>query len=257
MPNGFNLDATVSAYLDALASRCRNLLGNRIVGLYLHGSAVQGDYRPGKSDIDVLGVIDGPWPEEAKHVLAAKIGHAALPVPAPGLDLILVTEVVAAHPAQPPPYELWFSTGESWPTEIEVDGRSSEMLIHFSTCRAHGRALLGVEASDVFAPVEHTLMLRALIDVLEWHQSKVLDSFHDPLGQQSVLNACRAWRYAEERTLSSKSAGAEWLLALDPERELVRRALAIRRGEDERPLAAAAIQELLTEVLEVCRKRLD
>jgi hypothetical protein len=47
----------METYFADLTQRCKDALGNKLIGLYLQGSGAQNDYRSGKSDIDVIGVV--------------------------------------------------------------------------------------------------------------------------------------------------------------------------------------------------------
>src|SRR5947209_8699198 len=49
-------DADIDAVLSNLSSRIRQTLGNKLVGLYLYGSLVTGDFDRAVSDIDLLAV---------------------------------------------------------------------------------------------------------------------------------------------------------------------------------------------------------
>ena len=48
----------------------------------------------------------------------------------------------------------------------------------------------------------------------------------------SVLNACRAWRFAAVDVLGSKLEGAAWVRARWPDPGLIDAAVALRRGDD-------------------------
>jgi hypothetical protein len=65
----------------------------------------------------------------------------------------------------------------------------------------------------------------------------------------SVLNACRAWRFADDDVLGSKIEGAAWARARWPNPEVIDAAVALRRGEDTAPLDASAVDDLLSTVL--------
>jgi streptomycin 3"-adenylyltransferase len=240
-------------YLAGLVNRCREVLGANLVGVYLQGSGAQGDYHQGKSDVDVLAVVSQPVPVQEKQRLCRLLDHSALPVPAAGLDFIVATEAAVRHPEKSPRHELWFSTGATWQTSIETAGDTSEHLILFQTCRDQGRSLFGPQADQVFAQVPRPLLLNALVGVVEWHAARILDPFHDPAGQYSVLNACRAWHYAEEGRLVSKSEGARWGLANEPQNALLRDALAIRLGTASGPLAPEEISGFLDRVIGILR----
>ena len=47
----------VTRYLDDVTARVGDIFGNRVVGVYTTGSLALGDYRPGRSDIDLMAVV--------------------------------------------------------------------------------------------------------------------------------------------------------------------------------------------------------
>ena len=60
----------------------------------------------------------------------------------------------------------------------------------------------------MFGPMSREMLLEALAQELEWwleHEAET--GFRSP-----VLNACRAWMYAESGELGSKLAGGEWAI---------------------------------------------
>ena len=77
-------------------------------------------------------------------------------------------------------------------------------VIDRSIARARGRALFGPLPRDVLAPVPRGEVLAALGDSLDWHAA------HESTSPNSVLNACRAWRWTRTGRWTSKRAAAEW-----------------------------------------------
>src|SRR5919201_5713978 len=59
-PAGLSLDPHTAAYVRDLAERLRMALGNKLAGVYLHGSAVLGDFVRARSDLDLVAVSEGP-----------------------------------------------------------------------------------------------------------------------------------------------------------------------------------------------------
>jgi len=94
---GIDLPPPEGAHVAALAGRLQELLGPDLLGLYLFGSAAYGGYRPGRSDLDVQGVVRRALPDDRKRVLAGRLLHASLPCPGKGLELVLYRAEVAAR----------------------------------------------------------------------------------------------------------------------------------------------------------------
>jgi predicted nucleotidyltransferase len=47
-------------FAEALARSCARALGETVAGVILHGSLTRADYLPGRSDVDLLVMVDGP-----------------------------------------------------------------------------------------------------------------------------------------------------------------------------------------------------
>jgi Domain of unknown function (DUF4111) len=201
-------DAPIAAYLERLSARTAGVLGDSLVGVYLHGSAVLGGFARQRSDLDLLVVAAGPLDARAKGRLAAELSPEAMPCPAErGLELSVVTLAAALAPAAEPRFGLHLaSAGPGGPARV-VDGRDRpgdpDLLLHFAVCREHGRPLSGPPPPEVFAPVRRAWLLRGMERELAWARE------HAPAEYQ-VLNACRAWRFAEENVLCSKLDGGRW-----------------------------------------------
>lgn len=61
-------------------------------------------------------------------------------------------------------------------------------------------------AREVFAEIPRSLLLRVVLESLRWHEGG------EALGDDAVLNACRALRYARDDEWSSKPAAGRWAL---------------------------------------------
>jgi predicted nucleotidyltransferase len=56
-----------------LAHCCAGALGGAVAGVILHGSLTLGDYIPGRSDVDLLVVIDDPLTDAQLDALTAAV----------------------------------------------------------------------------------------------------------------------------------------------------------------------------------------
>lgn len=241
----------MDVYLAELVARCRAILGPSLQGAYLYGSAAQGEMAQ-LSDIDVLLVIETPLSERQNGDLAAELNHAALPVPASGLELMAVLSETALKPASETRVAFALSTGGNWDTGIEIDVDYEDVLLDMAIARESGIALFGPQPREAFGPLERSRLLKLVAQALEWHRPRLLDPHHDPLGQNSVLNAARAWRYAVTGALGSKRQGGRWAVAQGGDTTLVERALAIREGHKVAAPEPHEIDRLLVEVIGIC-----
>jgi hypothetical protein len=239
-------------YLEALTNTCRRIIGPDLTGVYLYGSTVV-DETARLSDIDILLLVARPLSGAQKHELAAQLDHARLPVPASGLELMAILAETAKAPPPNPMVEFALTTGEAWPAEVQSDVEYEEVLLDTAMARESARALYGPPAQAAFGMVERARLLRLIVQALEWHLTRLLDPHHDPLGQNSILNAARAWTYASTERLVSKAQGGRWVLSQKFEHPLVEAALAIREGGRFVPPGPNDISQFLRDVIAICR----
>ena len=234
------MDPSAAQYLEALTAEVAAVVGERLVGVFPHGSLMLGGYRPERSDIDVLVVVEDALSADEQADLADRLSADALPCPAIGLELSVVTRAVASAPEARPAFELHVTTAPQDRKVVDGHGHPGDLdlVLHFAVCRALGH--------DVFAPLQRELVLAQVADELDWALA------HNP-SEYAVLNACRAWRYAVDGALVSKVDGGEWALTqLDAggAREVVQAALARQTGTD--PTARLHASGIRTFVL-ACR----
>jgi streptomycin 3"-adenylyltransferase len=202
-----DLDAQSAGYVDAVAARLAAILGRRLVGVWLHGSAVLGGFARARSDIDLLAVTTTGLTKAANRHIAAALSPPALPCPAVGLELSVVTRASALAPVPAPPFELHLATGPG-PHARVVDGRDHpgdpDLLLHFAVCGDHGHRIgTGPPTTTVFAPIPRPWLLDGLERELQWAKRHATWEYQ-------VLNACRAWRFAEQGVWCSKLDGGRW-----------------------------------------------
>ena len=208
MKTPVNVEPVINDYLHYLTARVENALKDNLIGLYVSGSLALNDFHE-RSDIDVLAVSAKSLPHEVKEKLARELSHENLSCPAAGLDFILADFDCATSAREMPTFEFAVSTGESWETEIEYGGVYDELPLDFAICRKYGQTLYGLAPAEVFAAASNERLNGILRKIVEWHRRHIFHPFHDPLGHYAVLNACRAWRFAEEKVLCSKTGGGK------------------------------------------------
>jgi hypothetical protein len=230
-------------YLAELTRRLGAVLGRELLGVYAGGSYGLGAYEPGRSDIDVTVVVAGALSHAAKQAIVERLRHEALPCPARGLELVVYPLATARGGGGEPGFELNLNTGSAMGFRVDEAPGDIEgfwFAIDRSILRAHGVALSGPPAADLFAPIPRATLLQLLQESIRWHRESDV-----PLGSDTVLNTCRALRFASEGTWSSKREAGAWA-AQEP---IVAAALA---GE---PLERAAVARFLDAVLdEVARQ---
>ncbi|MGH7609622.1 MAG: nucleotidyltransferase domain-containing protein [Candidatus Dormibacteria bacterium] len=194
-----------------------------LVGVYLHGSAVLGDFQPEASDVDILVVVQDRTPESSIQVLA-RILAERVDSPGAGVEASVVEESAARRPSLPWPYKVHIttSTAEGKALWCEPGSGDADLILHYAVTRQAGWAAYGPPPTDVVGEVERRLVAAQLAAELLWAVNHASESY-------AVLNTCRALRWAKEGTLCSKTAGGAWALRREVEPALVGEALAARR----------------------------
>lgn len=215
------------AFGGTLASALRSVLGDDLVGAYFVGSVALGGYVPGESDVDVVAASLRSLTDETKSALVEQILEAAADCPARGLEFTLYRAEVASSPPEHADFEVNVNGGPRMPRSVHLVA-SEEPAFWYVLDRAiahrHGVTIAGPPAPAVFADASRLVLLVAMRDSMRWHRA------HEKATLYSVLNACRAWRFAVEDVLGSKLEGAQWARDRWPQPSLIDAAVDLRHG---------------------------
>lgn len=238
------IGAAPAAYVAEIVARARDVLGGDLRGVCLMGSAALGDYRPGRSDIDVAVVADRPLPLVAREALVGALEHDALPCPARGLELVTYDPAGLAHPAGPA-YLINLNTGPRMDHQVSFDPADNPRFwftLDVAIGRTLGRTLLGPPPADLFPELPDPLIRGAARESLDWWSANGGHPF------TAVLAACVAWRWSETGTWSSKGAATRWAANRAAERDVLRAALDQREGDGARPFDEPAARRFVAMV---------
>lgn len=228
------LPEEVTTYLEELVTRVSEYLGDELVGIYLFGSAGYQAFEPGQSDLDVQAVVKVPLSIEKKQSITEILTHKALPCPAIKLEFVVYAHGTVSPASRHPRFELNLNTGRSQADHVSfdpVEESSHWFLLDIAMGRETGRSLYGPPPTDTFAAIPVEWTLEAIADSLEWHRANEFSSAN------SVLNACRGWRFAVTYSFGSKLAGAEWALHQEDCPSVVKDAIAARKTGETLPAA--------------------
>ena len=200
--------------LDQITREYRAVLGRKLCGLYLHGSATLGGFHPGRSDLDFLAVVERPPHICEKLRLLGFLCALSPQGPKKGIEMSVVLASVCQRPVLDMPFELhyspmWRELCESDPLRlcITVGRTDPDLPAHFRVARERGKALFGPPPDEIFAPVPDGL----------YRESVYLDlrASREELGGDAasvLLNLCRTLAFEREGLLLSKAGGGEWAL---------------------------------------------
>jgi streptomycin 3"-adenylyltransferase len=211
---------------------------------YLHGSAALGGWVPGRSDVDMLFVVEVGVSNAAVTRMGEVLCEGAGGCPGRELECSVVTVAQARQPAPPWAFVLHVTAGPGTPGRtVRPDSRpvgDPDLLMHYAVCRAAGRPVCGPPPQDLIGVVSRRAILDYLAGELGWAIGHAPEAY-------GVLNACRALIYLTGHKIVSKIAGAEAVLnrGTGPA-EVIERALAQQRGnEPDQPPAADAVSFVL------------
>jgi predicted nucleotidyltransferase len=229
-----DVPADVRAQVDALVERITELVGDELVGVYLHGSLVLGCFNPQRSDLDVLAVARRALAPDKKRRLARAMldlsGPKAWPRTAPyPLEISLLNERDLRPWRYPPRYELHFGESHRALVEagkVDAGGEDADLAAHITVLHHAGAVAAGAPIADVFPPVPHEDYVASLHADLDWCREKNTTMY-------AVLSASRVWATVVERRVHSKDSGALWARRRVPAEyaPLIDDALAVYRGD--------------------------
>lgn len=205
---------TAQDLLDKISEEYSKILGDRLCGVYVHGSVAFGCYSPATSDIDFIVVVDSPLSADEKigmiSVLTALEQYAA----PKGFEMSVVLDEHCRSFVYPTPFELHYS--ENYRQDAAEDigafcgrmhGKDHDLAAHFTVIREVGYPVCGKPVSEVFGEVPAELYLDSIVrdisDVAEY------------IGYNPVyytLNLCRVLAYKKGAGVLSKAQGAEWAI---------------------------------------------
>ena len=236
-------------FAQRLAHACADALradasGASLVAAFVHGSLTTDDFVPGRSDIDLLVIVDCELVDSQLECLR-DVSTTVMSEQSSRVDLRVVTQETASSPARTPMIELYVGYRPGADPEVLTRAAERDLLVEFSVVRQSGMALIGPRPQSVIAEPRTDWMLEHSDGVLAAWEQLTDDARHAEL---MVLTTCRIWRFAIERQHCSKTEAGRWALARDPSLVAVSQALAQRLSGDTKAINPRAIARLLAVV---------
>ncbi|MFF5172787.1 aminoglycoside adenylyltransferase domain-containing protein [Micromonospora sp. NPDC000089] len=228
-------------------------LGDRLLGLYVHGSLTAGDFAVDRSDLDLLAVLDGDPDDDLLDVLAGL--HADLDRRHPRWAGRIEVEYVSLGAVRDA------AAGRTGHEHVIARVSPGELLhllpatrhrvVTWSTVHDQGRGLLGPPAGALLPAIDADLVRSALLDhVRDWPEWA---TGMESAGGQSyaVLTLCRALQRLRYGRQLSKRQAADATIDTDPRwAELVgwARDWWYHAGLDTEPGRAGDVRDFVNEV---------
>lgn len=190
----------------------KQILGNNLVGVYLHGSAAMGCFNQKKSDLDLILIIEEDISDMVKMEFMRQVVSLNEEAPEKGFELSVVKREYCDPFIYPTPYELHFSVAHlKWFLEAPIDyvekmkGTDKDLAAHFTIIREYGIALYGEEIDRIFGIVPEDDYIDSILCDIGGARGEILEN---PV--YYTLNLCRVLAYLQEGKVLSKRAGGEW-----------------------------------------------
>lgn len=198
--------------LDGIVSKSKEIIEEKLVGIYLHGSMAMGCFHSDKSDIDVIMVIEEDISDTQKIMLMRQIVYLNQQAPPKGLEISIVKREYCNPFIYPTPFELHFSPMHlPWFKENPQDyvekmkGEDIDLAAHFTIIRNYGVVLWGEKIENIFAPVPKQNYLESICADIENATEDILEQ---PI--YITLNLCRVLAFVKEGLYLSKEQGGKW-----------------------------------------------
>lgn len=190
----------------------KDIFGNNLTGIYLHGSSSMGCFNPKKSDLDLLLVIEDDISDEQKMAFMKNLVKINDEAPAKGIEMSMVKREFCNPFVYPTPFELHFSVMHlSWFKEKPEDyvdkmkGTDKDLAAHFTIINQNAVVLYGAEVKYVFGKVPKLDYVDSIWNDIKEAKVEILTN---PM--YVTLTLCRVLGYLKDNLILSKQTGGEW-----------------------------------------------
>ncbi|AHH17879.1 hypothetical protein NONO_c30920 [Nocardia nova SH22a] len=181
------------------------MCGERVVSVFAVGSLALGDYRHGRSDVDVTVVVDPALSDAAVLRLADVLSD--IDCPATGLELVVYDADVIGRRCDRAGYRLDLNTGPLLPYKVSVDSAVAPAfwyVIDRGVAWQSGKLLYGRAVREVVAAPVFTDQLAAVRASVREHATGA-----GHLADNQVLNGCRSVVFCRAGQWIAKRAAAQ------------------------------------------------
>lgn len=219
----------VKNLLEVFGSEVRDILREKLIGIYVFGSVVMGDFSEYQSDVDFVVLLDAPLKladgkklqSLHKKLCAIKFGDR------------LEGEYVAISALREGGVKGRVARCEKG--ELTLNVKSEITAKNVFDLRENAIVLYGPDPKSIFPRVPKRLVTEALLEnLMEANKELKCRKIEDPNQLSSgILDVCRILYALKSGGITSKTKAAIWALKILPEKwkPMVKHALAIRSGK--------------------------
>ncbi|GEN54924.1 aminoglycoside adenylyltransferase domain-containing protein [Halobacillus faecis] len=221
----------IDSFLVECTEKFHEIIGENLVGVYLHGSLVLGGFIPERSDVDLIVVTEHPMSkEDAEQVTGFLLEKSGSPFP---IEISFMNQHQLNHWQHPSPYDYHYS--EAWRERFLNGGvtysnhhekTDPDLAAHVTILSHKGCVLFGRPITEVFPSIPEKDYLDSILNDYEDCLDEVLD---DPV--YAVLNILRVYLYLEEGKIYSKDEAGRRAMRSSFS-STIEKVLKRRRGEE-------------------------
>lgn len=200
--------------LNEIVDQGKQIFGEELIGIYLHGSMAMGCFNSNKSDIDLIIVIRNSITDTQKLQFMNCVVKCNKIAPSKGIELSIVKKKYCKNFLYPTPFELHFSNAHlQWfmnnPTDYicKMNGTDKDLAAHFKVIKNYGVVLYGAEINDIFTDVPRNDYIDSIWSDIEGAREDILI---EPV--YMILNLCRVAAFLKNDLVLSKKQGGEWAI---------------------------------------------
>jgi len=251
------LPKSVQPLLTCHTSILSEILENKLVGVYVHGSATTKGFSFEQSDIDYIAVIESPLSDEERQLLSQRfLAVFGKGTPGNGAEMhIVLRKYVGSGFIYPTPFEFHFGTEEqirhfgNKPSQIETD---YDLAGHLRMLSDTGICIFGLPIEEVFHKIPDEIFFDSITrDCQESHDSIMAQTPDEDcwVPSYATLNHCRTLSFIKTGKVCSKIEGGQWALEHLPSehRDVVRAALEDKEKHDVQVQVSGAKLKLFSE----------
>ena len=198
--------------LSAILAKYKDILGENLVGIYVHGSIAFGCFHPDKSDIDFIVVVDHKPTQNQKEAIIQTLLDLNDQAPSKGFEMSVLLEKDCRHFRHPAPFELHFSNShidqfrEDFSAYCKnMHGTDRDLAAHLTVIKHTGIVLYGKGIDVVFGDISKEDYIDSIIFDIENAEEDIVKS---PI--YVILNLCRMLAYLQTEKVMSKQQGGFW-----------------------------------------------
>jgi predicted nucleotidyltransferase len=244
----------INTILDHLLTGMQTILDGKLVGLYLFGSLVWGDFDDDLSDIDLLAAVTETLNE--REFLALKKMQDAFVRDNPKWDNRVEIAYLSLHALKT------FRTEDSLigiisPGEpFHMKDAGKDWLVNWYMVREKGVTLYGPPPQEIIDPIAKAEFIQVVKDHMLWWRDYIHEVYHRGAQAYAILTMCRALYTVRNGEQVSKLQAATWVQGELPQwAALIQDAITWRKASRETNVDhAATIPQTQAFVLEMIER---